>query len=100
MQDRYVDFHFALMEHNGPIDDDAIITVARTIGLDVNQLEADMEAEEVDRILEANFSLGQDLGINGTPNFIIGDTLIPGAVGIEIMSDVIADVRENGCAVC
>ena len=99
-QDRYADFHFALMAHNGPINEDAIFTVAETLGMDTNRLQLDMASEDVDRVLEANFALGQSLGVTGTPNFIIGDTMLPGAVGIQVMSRVIEDVRENGCAVC
>ena len=100
LQGRYSDFHFALMANDGPVTEDAIFSVADNIGLDVHKMRNDMGSEDVDRLLEENFALAQALNINGTPNFIIGDQLLPGAVGFKVMSETIAKVRDSDCAVC
>ena len=100
LQNRYSDFHFALMANDGPVTEEAIFSVADNIGLDVRKMRDDMDSEDVDRILEENFALAQALNINGTPNFIIGDQMLPGAVGFKAMSETIAKVRDSDCAVC
>ena len=50
--------------------------------------------------LAENVGLGDKLGLSGTPAFIIGDEIIPGAVGIEPIRKTIADVRQCGHASC
>ena len=37
-----------------------------------------MDAPEVNAVIEANYALAQELGIEGTPAFVIGGQLIPG----------------------
>ena len=44
--------------------------------------------------------LGDKLGLSGTPAFIIGDEVIPGAVGIDPLKQVIGNVRKCGKASC
>lgn len=50
--------------------------------------------------LSENRGLGDRLGLSGTPAFIIGDEVIPGAVGVEPIRKTIADVRQCGHASC
>ena len=51
-------------------------------------------SKEIDGILEKNRELAMKLGINGTPAFIIGDELIPGAVGLEQMKEYVNKSRK------
>ena len=37
--------------------------------------------------------IGQDLGIRGTPGFVIGDKIYPGYIGYDAMKSAIADIR-------
>ncbi len=78
-QDLYVPFHFALMNATD-LSIDSIMAVARSVGLDTGRLAEDMNGPEVEAQLQANFALAQTLGIEGTPAFVIGDQLIPGAL--------------------
>ena len=98
-QDKYWEFHLALMETRS-VNEATTLEVAERIGLDVEQLKADMEAPEVAAVIDRNMGLASALGIQGTPAFFIGDQFIPGAVGHEALSKAIAEVREEGCTVC
>jgi protein-disulfide isomerase len=99
-QGKYWDFHLALMETRG-LDETSTLEVARRIGLDVDQLKADMEAPEVAAVIEGNMRLASAFGIQGTPVFFIDDQVIPGAVGHEALAQVIGEVREaGGCTIC
>jgi protein-disulfide isomerase len=76
------------------------IQVAKDLGVDTTKLQKDMAAPEVKTALSENRGLGDRLGLSGTPAFIIGDEVIPGAVGVEPMRKTIADVRQCGHASC
>ena len=91
-QGKYTPFHFALMRTQD-LTEDGIKAVAREVGLDVERLTADMASEAVTRAIDANLALARDLGINGTPSFVIGDTLVPGAVEIAELTRLIDEQR-------
>jgi protein-disulfide isomerase len=92
-QGKYWEFHQAMMEHNGPISEESLQSVGKTIGLDVEKLKKDSKDPEIRAQIEANLSLARDIGINGTPGFVINDTVLRGAYGLEAMQKAIADSR-------
>jgi len=94
MQGKYEAFHFALMENPGDMTTDHILATAHQVGLDTDQLQQDMRSPKIDAALRRNFELGEQLGIGGTPSLIAGNELIPGAVDLEMLRDLISRVRE------
>ncbi len=100
-QGKYWDFHLAMLGRDGHVEADAVMEIAKSVGLDVQKLKADMESEEIGDIIEANMSLAQKLGIQGTPAFIVDETLIPGAIGYEALAASVKQVRDQGgCKLC
>ena len=87
---KYIAFHAALMEVRGDIPEAKILNVAGKLGLNTNQLKKDMADPEIDRILEKTYQLAKALNINGTPAFVIGGKLIPGAIDAATMNRMIA----------
>ena len=63
--------------------------------LDVDQLKEDMSAPEIDQALKANLALADALNIHGTPGFIIGKHIVPGAVDLDALRNMIADARKE-----
>ncbi len=99
-QGKYWEFHLALMSERH-VDKTAVLETAKKVGLDVNKLEADMDSPAVVATLKANTATADTLGIQGTPAFIIGDQLFPGAVGFDKLSEAIDKVRKDGgCKIC
>jgi protein-disulfide isomerase len=92
-QDKYKSFHFALMENGGGFTEDEIMAVAGSVGLDEARLRADMQDPEIEAALRRNHATAEKIGITGTPAFIVGDTLLPGALTLEQLRSVIADAR-------
>ena len=92
-QDLYVPYHNALMGHQGPLSEGAIFDIAAEVGLDVDRLRTDMDSDEVIGEIQANLQLAEAIGVRGTPAFIIGDEVIPGAVGLAILRDLVARER-------
>jgi protein-disulfide isomerase len=79
-----------IMDQGAPPSLDAMLAAARHRKLDVAKLKAGMDGKTVQHILSANLALAAALGIDGTPAFVIGTTLIPGAVSLAAMRGVIA----------
>jgi protein-disulfide isomerase len=94
-QDKYDAFHSAMMATTGHIDEAVIYRVAAAAGLDVDQLRKDAKAPEIDQLLKANHNLAMLLDIDGTPAFIIGEAIIPGALDYDGLQQLIADIRKK-----
>ena len=92
---KYEAFHSAMMAARGQITDQTVYDVAGKVGLDVAQLKKDMGAPEVDKELKANLDLAEALDIRGTPAFIVGDQIIPGAVDLDTLKQLVADARKK-----
>ena len=97
---KLLDYHVKVMDSRGRVNGERAIAVAKDMGVDVARLQKDMEGAEVRNALQENMAIGDKLSLTGTPAFIIGETVIPGAVGIDPLKQVIANVRQCGKATC
>jgi protein-disulfide isomerase len=95
-QGKYDAFHAAMMATKGHIDEQVVMQVAKTAGLDLDRVKKDMQGQDVDDIIKRNYDLAQSLEIRGTPAFIIGGELVPGAVDIAALKEKIAAARKAG----
>jgi protein-disulfide isomerase len=95
-QGKYGEFHRLMMGTKGTIDNDVVLHVAAASGLDLVKLKADMTDPQIDTEIKANYALAEALGIEGTPAFIVGDTLTPGAVDIDTLRQQVATLRKGG----
>lgn len=78
-QGKFAEIHFALMNERS-ISEDRIYKIAEKVGLNITQLKNDMNNPDVDLYLADTLSLATRIpSLSGTPFFIIGDNLIPGA---------------------
>ena len=94
-QDMYWEMHTALIDFRGSYTEDSIRAIGADIGLDADQLIADMQNPEIDAIINRNYELAEALGINGTPAFIVGEILVPGAISLEALQELIAEERQG-----
>jgi protein-disulfide isomerase len=92
-QDRYVDFHDQVMALE-EVTEVSVMAVAEDLGLNLERLREDMEAPEVDAHLEQTMGLAQALGITGTPAFVVGDQIVPGAANFEALSGLVEAARD------
>ena len=99
-QGKYWQLHQAFYLHEGKLDEAAVLEIAKGLSLDLEKLQADMQSPEIDTIIAQNMRLAEALNIQGTPAFVIDETLIPGAVGYEALKAAVAQVRESGCKIC
>ena len=93
-QGKYFAYHRALMEHKGRVSEGVVLKIAKDLGLDLDQFKQDMASEATQKELEANLQLATDLSITGTPAFIIGDAIVPGAIDTETFTQLINEARK------
>ena len=101
MQDpkKYLDFHTRLLGGRGPVDKARALAAAKDVGLDVARIEKDLANPEVRATIEENMKLAEDMGLNGTPSYVIGKQVVVGAVGLEGLKEKIGIAR-CGKATC
>jgi len=92
-QGKYFEMHDALMTMRGKLEADTVLRLADELGLDVEKLQTDMKAPEVDEHLATSMRLAEALNFNGTPSFVIGDQLLPGFVEKDELVEAITAAR-------
>lgn len=95
-QGKYLELHNALMAQRGQLDEEVILRLAKSVGLDTDRLKKDMESREVLSAIAANQALAEQLGIRGTPGFVFGTELVPGAIKLDDMKRLVAATRAKG----
>ena len=97
MQDKtgkkYQQFHEKLMGGRGQADKANALAVAKEIGMNMAQIEKDIAGPEVKATLQESFKLAEALGMNGTPSYVIGNSVVVGAVGLEALRKEINTTR-------
>ena len=74
-------------------DEESALAFAKQLGLDVARLRKDMKDPAIAQIIERNYQIANALGINGTPAFIIGNRLVPGAIDADAMAEIVREQR-------
>ena len=98
--ERFWEFHNKLLGMHGPVGKKEALAVAKEMGLDMAQLEKDMGAKEIDDGLKEILAMADDLQINGTPTFVLGDSVVVGAVGYDELKSKIDAVHKCGRVAC
>jgi protein-disulfide isomerase len=96
---KYLDFHQRLLGGRGPADKARALAAAKDAGLDTARIEKDMASPEAKATIEENFKLAEDMGMNGTPSYVIGKQVVIGAVGLDGLKEKIG-VARCGKATC
>ncbi len=78
-QGLFYEMHFGLYEASGALTSEQIDEIAREAGVDVARMRADMESGEYEELIADTLVLGQRIGVEGTPYFMVGDRIVPGA---------------------
>lgn len=94
-QGKYMEYHVALMENRGRLSESKILKIAESVELDVDQLKKDMDTAEVSLHIQKNRHLAQALGLRGTPAFLIGEGIAPGAISKDQMVEMIENARQG-----
>ncbi|WP_284735681.1 DsbA family protein [Dongia deserti] len=92
-QGKYEQVHTAFMSHKGSFDQATLLDLAASVGADRARLATDMQDPAILGLLQANESLAAALDITGTPGFLFGKQLVPGAVSLDDMKELVSAAR-------
>ena len=91
LQGKFAPFHDALLALRGEIDEATLFQVAAEVGLDAARLRRDMAGPEVTRRISAALALAQALRLQGTPAYVVGETVFPGVVPLARLREAVAE---------
>ena len=97
--EKYEALHNALYAFKGQITPDIVLAHLRDMGLDLDSIQKRAQSDDVTSLIQKNMALAQKLGIEGTPAFVVGDSVIPGYIEGPQLQLAIQQAR-RGCESC
>lgn len=84
LQNKYDQLQKAIFSADKHLSKKQILKIAKSLGIDTQQLETDMKSKAIQTQIDRNSELAKVLGINGTPTIIIGEsTVVPGFLSAD-----------------
>ncbi|WP_338241958.1 DsbA family protein [Aurantiacibacter hainanensis] len=93
-QGRYAAFHDAMFAAES-LSPENIEAAAQQAGVDLQRARSAIESGQFEGHLQNNLFLAQNMGVGGTPAWVVGDQLLSGAVGPEALGAAIAEARDS-----
>ena len=90
-QNVYFKYHTILLNNTKPIDEEFLYKVAKELSLDIEKFKKDMSSVRIKNSIIKNINFANSLKIRGTPTFIIGQQILPGAYDYEKLKKIILD---------
>ena len=97
--EKYGDFHRELLSGDHA-DEARALDIAKTLGVSEEAIRAERDKPGFDARVQDAYKLATELGISGTPSYVIGNETIFGAVGADALNQKIANVGQCGKTVC
>lgn len=93
-QGKYWEFHTAMMNHQGAADDEAFKKIATDAGLDAEKLAKDKSDPAIEETIKKHLETARELGIQGTPGFLVGEQVFKGYIPYDEMKKAIETERK------
>ena len=92
-QGGYVKVHDAMFASPGRVSLARTMGIVKGVGLSQDRTTADLKNDSLKAEIDRNLLLGRDLGLTGTPSYIVGDRILSGAVGYDRLKEAVAAAR-------
>lgn len=92
-QGKHQAFHEAMLASENELTQEEVLAIAQRVGLDVKKLEVDLQAPEWQTAIDRNRALAKLLGISGTPGFVVGSEVYPGALELAGLKALVKQAR-------
>jgi protein-disulfide isomerase len=93
MPEKYGDFHNQLLGVQGRATEASAIKIALSLGADEAKLREEMKDPAINAAFEKTYELANKLAITGTPSYVVGNEVVFGALGQEVLAQKIAEAR-------
>lgn len=98
--EKYLQLHVRMLQSPGQANERIALLIAEDLGFDMEKLREVMKAPAIDEAIGEVYGLATELGLSGTPTFIIGSEVIPGAIGHDALREKVDSMRKCGETVC
>lgn len=98
--EKYPEFQRTLLGARGRANEESAMEVATSLGIKEADIRKSMEENPNDAQVQEAYQLANNLGITGTPSYIVGTEAVFGAVGAAPLKEKIANMRTCGKASC
>ena len=92
-QGGYRKFHDAMFDSPGRVSAARTMGIVKGVGLSEEKVTADLNNAALKAEVTRNLELGRNLGLTGTPSYIIGNRILSGAVGFDRLKEAVATAR-------
>lgn len=92
-QGQYRKFHDAMFDSPGRVSLVRTMGIVKGVGLSEERITADLNNTALKAELDRNLMLGRNLGLTGTPSYIIGNRILSGAVGFDRLKEAVVAAR-------
>jgi protein-disulfide isomerase len=93
MPEKYGEFHNQLLGGHGRAGEATAIKIAVSLGADEAKLREAMKDPTITKIFDETYDLANKLAITGTPSYVIGNEVVFGAQGRDVLNEKLAVVK-------
>lgn len=98
--EKYGEFQRSLLGGNQRATEASAIALAKSLGIKEDDLRKSMKDKPQDASVNETYEVAVQLGIQGTPSYVIGNEAVFGAVGFYALKEKIDNMRSCGEATC
>ncbi len=93
MPEKYGEFHNELLGSKSRATEAAAIKIAVSLGADEAKLREEMKNPAISDTFARTYDLANKLAITGTPSYVVGDEVVFGALGKDVLTEKIAAAK-------
>lgn len=91
--EKYGEFHNQLLGGQGRATEESAIKIALALGADEARLHEEMKNPAISEAFSQTYELANKLAITGTPSYVVGNEVVFGALGKEVLAEKIEAVK-------
>jgi protein-disulfide isomerase len=93
MPEKYGEFHDKLLASQGRADEDSAVKLAVSLGADEAKLRETMQDPAIGEAFAGTYELANKLAITGTPSYVVGNEVVFGALGKDVLAEKVAAAK-------
>lgn len=94
-QGKFWEYQDVLFSQQDDLGEDFYVETAKKLNLDLEKFNSDRNSNNATIAIQQDVQLGQEIGITGTPFFVMNDQAISGAVPLADLENVLAQVKNS-----
>lgn len=88
-QGKFWEYHDLLFQNSAKLSEELFSKFAQDLKLDMTKFDADRKSEEIAKQIEAEMNKAKELGLNGTPSFLVNGVIVRGTKGLDYFAKII-----------